>query len=72
MLTLYPRENCTELYNSWSHVLKFTDEMVCVGRGVDAKGVCQVCMLQLNIVYEAAGYHIFYHEQGAIYCLSKG
>ena len=43
LLTLYPRENCTELYNAWSETLKFTDDMVCVGRGVDAKGLCQVC-----------------------------
>ena len=42
MLSLYPRENCTQLYNEWSNILNFTDQMVCAGRGVDGKGTCQV------------------------------
>ena len=42
MLSLYPRENCTALYNEWAAVLQFTNQMVCAGRGVDGKGSCQV------------------------------
>ena len=35
MLTLIPREKCSTLYNPYSQFLKFTDNMVCVGKGVD-------------------------------------
>ena len=49
MQTLYPRENCSTLYNPYSDVLKFTDDMICVGRGIDANGLCNVCICEMLI-----------------------
>ncbi len=47
LLHVYSRENCSALYDGWSDVATFTEDMICVGLGEDGLGVCQVSVKEV-------------------------